>query len=328
MNKIEPIVSVIVPVYNVELYLKRCLDSIIKQTLANIEIILVDDGSTDNSGKICDEYLRVDSRIKVIHKKNGGLSSARNAGLDIASGKCVGFVDSDDWITDDFYEILYKLMKKNNADIVSCDYKIVHNELKKLHAKKTCKKNDICLYVDEKIGIQYLKSITKGGCTDASCCTKLYKKEAVDKIRFINGIIHEDVIFNWQIIKKATKYVKFNNGMYFYYMNNESITNDAFNEKNYDLIKVANMLKDDERYNQFPLYKYLMDQYEIKCHFSILIKMIKSKYNDAIKIKDEIEIVKINYRILIDSSLSLTRKIVVIIIKLLPIKLIYYYLKI
>lgn len=116
------LISIIVPVYNVEKYLNKCIDSIINQTYKNIEIILVDDGSTDNSGKICDEYLLRDSRIKVIHKNNGGLSSARNEGINISSGEYIGFVDSDDWVEPNMYEEMYKKILYSNADIVDCGY--------------------------------------------------------------------------------------------------------------------------------------------------------------------------------------------------------------
>ena len=116
-------ISVIVPVYNVEYYLKQCLDSIVNQTYRNLEIILVDDGSTDSSGDICDEYAHKDARIKVIHKENGGLSSARNAGLDVCTsgGELIAFVDSDDWLELDMFEVLYTNLKEKNVDMVYCN---------------------------------------------------------------------------------------------------------------------------------------------------------------------------------------------------------------
>ncbi len=118
-----PIISCIVPVYNVENYLAYCIDSILKQTLLNFELILVDDGSTDKSPSICDEYEKKDNRIKVIHKKNGGVSSARNAGLDIAQGDYITFVDSDDWVDSTYFSTLYKVAMETNADLVICGYK-------------------------------------------------------------------------------------------------------------------------------------------------------------------------------------------------------------
>lgn len=126
----KELISIIVPVYNVEQYLDDCLISIINQTYKNLEIILIDDGSTDKSGKICDEYAKKDSRIIVIHKENGGVSSARNAGLRIAKGAYIGFVDPDDWIAEDMYEVLYSNAKKYDADVSVCKYKIVKNRRK------------------------------------------------------------------------------------------------------------------------------------------------------------------------------------------------------
>ena len=114
------LISVIIPIYNVEQYLKECLESVINQTYRNLEIILVDDGSKDKSGKICDEYKNKDERIKVVHKENGGLSDARNAGMKIATGKYIQFIDSDDFIDKDMIETLYNLIIENEADISMC----------------------------------------------------------------------------------------------------------------------------------------------------------------------------------------------------------------
>ena len=119
------LISVIVPVYNVELYLQQCIDSILNQTYSNLEIILIDDGSTDNSSIICDINLEKDHRIKVIHKQNGGLSNARNVGVKNAQGKFVAFIDSDDYISEDYIEVLYRLICKYNADISVCRFRYV-----------------------------------------------------------------------------------------------------------------------------------------------------------------------------------------------------------
>ena len=118
----EPLISIIIPVYGVEEYLNQCLESVVNQTYANLEIILVDDGSKDNCPAMCDGWANKDSRIKVVHKENGGLSSARNAGLDIFTGEYVAFVDSDDYIAQDMYELLYSRAKEGNYDIVDCGY--------------------------------------------------------------------------------------------------------------------------------------------------------------------------------------------------------------
>lgn len=122
MNTEKKLISVMVPVYNVAPYITNCLESLIHQTYTNLEIILVDDGSTDNSLEICQEYAKKDKRIKVIHKENGGLSTARNAGLDVATGDYYSFVDSDDYISTRFYEIMLNVALEHSADIVECDY--------------------------------------------------------------------------------------------------------------------------------------------------------------------------------------------------------------
>ena len=122
-------ISVIVPVYNVEQYLERCVDSIINQTYKNLEIILVNDGSTDNSGQLCDELAKKDDRIRVIHKKNGGLSDARNVGIDEAESELIGFIDSDDYIDEDMYELLINNMKNANADLSMCGHFDVYNNV-------------------------------------------------------------------------------------------------------------------------------------------------------------------------------------------------------
>ncbi len=122
-NHRENLISVIIPVYNVERYIRRCLDSVLAQEGVSLEVILVDDGSTDSSGAICEEYAKKDGRIRVLHQKNGGLSSARNAGLAVAGGEYVGFVDSDDWIAKDMYAYLLRLIQTFHADVSVCDYK-------------------------------------------------------------------------------------------------------------------------------------------------------------------------------------------------------------
>ena len=121
-NVNSPIISVIIPIYNVEEFLPKCIDSVLNQTLKNVEIILVDDGSTDNSSIICDEYALLDNRITVIHKKNEGLSASRNIGIDVAKGNYLAFVDSDDWIEESMFEIMYNTIVTNDADMVVCNY--------------------------------------------------------------------------------------------------------------------------------------------------------------------------------------------------------------
>lgn len=180
----KDLISVIVPVYNVEKYLEKCVQSIINQTYENLEIILVDDGATDNSGKICDEFAKKDSRIKVIHKENGGLSDARNFGLDIATGKYISFIDSDDFVNKRLFEILHKEIIKNDYDIAFCDYfkffendnvdEEISNSYKILEHTKYSILN---LYYD--IGHKHEKAVVAWG--------KLYKSKFFKDIRYPKG---------------------------------------------------------------------------------------------------------------------------------------------
>ena len=194
-----PLISVIVPIYNVEPYLSKCIDSIRNSTLQDMEIILVDDGSPDRCGQICDEYAAIDSRIRVIHKENGGISSARNVGLDIARGELIGFVDSDDWIEPDMYEFQYKNLMKEDADISVCGvYEQRGNTESAL--------GDTSLYavVSGHDAIQiYLKDIVLGNAT----WNKLYRRKMFSQVRFPVGRIFEDSFIMPGLIDSASRVV-------------------------------------------------------------------------------------------------------------------------
>ena len=130
------LISIIVPVYNVEKYLEKCVNSIVNQTYKNLEIILVDDGATDSSGKLCDKLAKIDNRIKVYHKENGGLSDARNYGVERATGDYIGFVDSDDYIDSEMYGKLYEAIKKENVDVAECNLKIIYPDREELFTEQ------------------------------------------------------------------------------------------------------------------------------------------------------------------------------------------------
>ena len=188
-------ISVIVPVYKVEKYLNKCVDSIINQTHKNLEIILIDDGSPDNCGKICNEYAKKDSRIKVIHKENGGVSSARNVGLDVATGDYIGFVDSDDWIEPDMYEFLLENIIKYNVDISQCGYYKDNEDMSK---------KSINIISNDEI----LKSLFKGIYNYQVIWTKLCKKNIFDNLRFREDFkCAEDKLFNYYILKEVKNIV-------------------------------------------------------------------------------------------------------------------------
>lgn len=206
----KPIISIIVPVYNVEPYIEKCLSSIKEQTLSNFEAILVDDGSPDNCGKICDEFAANDTRFRVIHQKNAGLSNARNSALAIAQGQYIGFVDSDDYIAPDMYEKLYEETIKTKTDIVICDHFRV--EQGKPIPRTSFPKNQIFTRED------LMKKLAGDGLTSYIWC-KLYKKELFDEVKFIEGYNFEDLAILHELVHRATKISYLHECLYYYFIN-------------------------------------------------------------------------------------------------------------
>lgn len=227
-------ISVIVPVYNVEEYLKRCVDSILCQTFSDLEIILVDDGSPDNCGAICDEYAKKDERVKVIHKQNGGLSSARNAGLEIASGEYIAFVDSDDWIHPQMCEITYEAITYADADFINFCYQIKTDNSEEILGYTN--KDDIIKTTevyskDEVLNNFFNKYHAKLWMTVWS---KLYKKHIFDDLRFEEGRIHEDELIMLPTIEKASQIAYLDISLYYYYFSESGIMHSKFGVKNLD----------------------------------------------------------------------------------------------
>ncbi len=224
-----PAISIIVPVYKVEKYLNRCIDSILAQSFPDFELILVDDGSPDKSGKICDDYAAKDSRIKVIHKENGGLSSARNAGLDMAAGSYVGFVDSDDWIDSDMYKVLYENIVSTNSDISECCFVRVKSDSPQSSIQTT---ERIVLSGNEAL-IELYSANFYGSVV---CVNKLYRKDLFEKLRFPVGKINEDQYLTPKLYHQSDKIVFTNYIGYFYYCNENSITQSQFSLKKLDAV--------------------------------------------------------------------------------------------
>ncbi len=221
------LISVIVPVYNVEQYLSRCVDSILAQTYQNLEIILVDDGTKDNSDKICDDYAARDSRIKVIHKENGGLSSARNAGIDAATGEYLAFVDSDDWIEPDMYEKMLGLIEKYGVKLVCAGRYDVDSETN----QKTI---GLCPPKEELIsGQELVRRIFIWDNIDSAAVDKLYHASLFHGIRYPLGVVCEDVPTTYRIALSAEQVAMCPIPMYNYYHRPGSITTAAVSEKTF-----------------------------------------------------------------------------------------------
>lgn len=219
-------ISVIVPVYNVEKDIENCLDSIIAQEYKNLQIILVDDGSTDNSGNICDKYSNIDTRIEVIHKQNRGLADARNVGLKHANGKYIAFLDSDDYIYPTFYKELYRMVKEHDADIGECDFLRINID-KKEDAKKILEKQEEKFSQELLSNIEALKLLygprLKPYIKKVVVWNKIYKKDIFNDIRFPLGKLHEDEYTTYKILNKANKIVSTNKKLHGYMQTPNSI---------------------------------------------------------------------------------------------------------
>lgn len=211
----EPLISIIIPIYRVEQYLRRCLDSVVNQTYANLDIILVDDGSPDNCPQICDDYAAKDNRITVIHKKNGGLSDARNAGLDICKGKFISFVDSDDWIDTNYVKVLFDLLTETNTDIAIANF---------FKTDGTKKAPAFPIHHKTLTPAEAIICCTRGNTPAfAISCSKLYKKELFDNLRFPVGKYHEDEFTTHLLFYKSASIAYTSQVLYYYYSRETSI---------------------------------------------------------------------------------------------------------
>lgn len=240
----NPLISVIVPIYNVEKYLARCIDSIVNQTYKNLEIILVDDGSPDRCPQMCDDYDEKDSRIKVVHKKNGGLSDARNAGIAVAKGEYISFIDSDDYVSDDFFECLLDVMNKENSDIAECS-------VVKLYEDNRFDEFSDDLSVKTYDTQDAMSALIAENPFHQHVWNKLYKTELVKDIPYAVGKLNEDEFWTYQVFGRADKVSKLNKTMYYYFQRNSSIMGVGYNIRRLDALEgKANRQKYIE--NNFP----------------------------------------------------------------------------
>lgn len=225
-NKTREKISVIIPVYNVERYIGRCIESVINQTYSNIEIILVDDGSPDHCPELCDEFAQKDSRIKVIHKKNGGQSSARNAGIECAQGEYIFFLDSDDYLKENALEVLYNsLISSNTAKVAICGISFVKGfESQEIDQ---CTISDLEIWSESQYWTHYFSEDTYLYCI--ALWNKLYAREIFDELRFPEGRISEDEATAHLIMGKATQCVCLSECLYNYCQRNDSETGRKYN---------------------------------------------------------------------------------------------------
>lgn len=291
--RVEGLVSVIVPIYNVEAYLERCVDSIINQTYKNLEIILVDDGSPDRCGEICDEYASKDSRIVVIHKENGGLSDARNAGIEKAQGEYLSFVDSDDWIEPNMIEVLYKACVDNSTKMAYCGICDVHENLNKKEREvfdfdKILEPQEVLVRIFESKGASH------------SACDKLYHCDLFKEVRFPRGKIYEDVATTYRCVIKAGRVVACKEILYNYFHRSNSITTTGFSNRVFDFTNHTSKIQDEV----LPLYPEIENSvcfariYSIGSVLSTLLKQDKKTR----------ALYKSQYKLLINELKSTRRK--------------------
>lgn len=265
MDNFTASVSIIVPVYNVEKYLVPCIESILCQIYPHFELLLVDDGSTDSSGEICDTAANTDPRIKVIHKSNGGLSDARNHGMRCAQGKYITFIDSDDTVTKDYLSILVTKAEEQNADIVQCTFAL---QEKKLH---TGTKSEISCN-----GSNGLKRFLIRDTVYVAAWGKLYKRKLFQGIEFPFGRINEDHCTVYKPIYRAHKLICIDYALYWHRMRAGSIMHTPFSKKNLELITVADEIRlflGEER----DTFREELDYYEYKTAMILLNTLFSSE---------------------------------------------------
>ncbi len=265
----NPLISIIVPVYNAESFIRKCVDSLCGQTYKNIEIILVDDGSPDNSGAICDELKQNDERIVVLHRKNEGVSSARNAGLDIMSGDFVTFVDSDDYVAENYIECLYNAIKTENADISTCG-----------HVRINFDRSEKIIFSDDsnKIfcmsGIESLTNLFYGKVCSASSGSKLYNKSLFKKLRFPDYVMGEDTFIVYHTFSNANIVAHTNKALYYYVQHHSSVTNNKSNYyKFYDYVRLYDHIISSDTHIDNKDYFYALVNRLIENNFWVYMKL-------------------------------------------------------
>lgn len=275
----KSLISIIVPVYKVERYLDKCVESILNQTYKNIEVILVDDGSPDNCPQMCDEWAQKDARIKVVHKKNGGLSAARNTGMSIAKGDYIGFVDSDDYIDVHMYEKLLDALLETNSDMAICNYIFLKEDGNKVDGAKDSPIIDEIL--NRKQAYMKLDMYKSNYWYYVTAVNKLYKRKIFAKQKFVEGKINEDEFSIHHFMQECNQIVTIQDVLYFYIQHDNTIMTAPFSKKRMDALEAFL-----DRYNFFRNNKehYLATSSLIGCYGTLLDMMQKK---EAVKYKKE-----------------------------------------
>lgn len=308
----KPIISVIVPVYKVERYLDRCVTSILNQTFSNFELILVNDGSPDNCPRKCDEWEKKDRRILVVHKENGGLSSARNAGLERISGQYVCFVDSDDWIDSHMLQSLYELLNEHpECDIAECD------KMDAVSSKEQIVQPTLRVEVyDRDRMLRYFYRVD-GEASNTQVWNKLIRTDILNDFRFVDTL-NEDVEASYEFFTRARKMVKTNQKYYYYFKNNNGITRSKFCLKDLDYLNVWKRIVLRTK-SEIPKYSYYAEMGLKRAYFTLLAKMFFRGYDkedeEMKEMKRELQRNVINnFFDLVKWKMPISRKVLLIIL--------------
>lgn len=304
-----PLISIIVPVYKAEKYLNRCVDSILNQTLKDFELILIDDGSPDQSGNLCDNWAQKDNRVRVIHQDNKGAGAARNAGLNLAHGDYIGFVDSDDWIEPQMYEILYKAILAYDSDISECS----------LISRKQWSKRDnydvdrFPFVVKNREEMLSMFFRVHGEKRIFSVCSKLIKKSLLNNFKFKEGTISEDISASYYFIMKTNRVAVTDFSFYNYFVNQQGVTKSPVTMKDMEYIQAFLRIYHDikKSYPKFEGYAYMN---YIRSNYTILCKMDLFGYDksnhDLVKKHQQLKsTVRRNFKRLLCWPMPVSRKI-------------------
>lgn len=282
MNTNTPLISVVLPIYNVKKYLNKCMNSVLKQTYKNIEIIMVDDGSTDGSGEYCEVLAGKDDRIIVYHKTNGGLSDARNYGIARSKGKYITCVDSDDYIDEDYVDYLFQLIVKYDTRMSICQHRVVSE---KNYIK------DYGSFGDEKMSsVNCIERMLYHDIIDTSAWAKMYEKSLFDDIKYPKGKLYEDIATTYKLFIKSSSIAVGYESKYNYIIRKTSIVNSEFNIGKFDLLDMTDKMAKDVK-NEFPELMPAIVRRRVYARFSTLNQMlnINDYHNERKKIIDFIK---------------------------------------
>lgn len=270
----KPLISVILPIYNVETFLPRCVESVMRQTYKNLEIILVDDGSPDGCPQLCDAYAKQDERIRVLHKANGGLSDARNQGALIATGKYITFIDSDDYVKDTYVEYLYRLIEKYQTRMSLCTHTVVFENGKTIRYDEGG---------DEVLSTENcLERMLYDDVINTSAWAKLYETEMVRQFPYPVGKLFEDIATTYKFFMACGSIACGYESQYFYMLRSSSIVYQQFNPKKLELLEMTDCMADDVR-KQYPQLERAVERRQLYARFSTLNQLQDVKGHKAEK---------------------------------------------